>query len=83
MTDDIKEKRTEPRHRVFKGGIISFEGTGIDCTVRNISDSGAALDVVGVERLPPAFKLAIEADNFLRPCRLVWNAGRRVGVAFD
>lgn len=79
----MTEKRAEPRHRVFKGGIISFEGTGIGCTVRNLSQSGAALDVADTERLPPSFKLAIEADNFLRPCRLVWSAGRRIGVAFE
>lgn len=79
----MTEKRAQPRHRVFKGGIISFEGNGIDCTVRNISRSGAALDVASAERLPPSFKLAIEADNFLRPCRLVWSAGRRIGVTFD
>lgn len=79
----MAEKRADPRHRVFKGGIISFEGNGIDCTVRNLSRSGAALEVADVAQLPPSFKLAIEADNFLRPCRLVWSAGRRIGVAFD
>lgn len=79
----ITEKRSEPRQRVFKGGVISFDGTGVDCTVRNLSSNGAALDVVNVVQLPPSFKLMIETENLLRECRLVWNAGRRVGVAFE
>ncbi len=77
------EKRTETRHRVFKSGVISFDGAGIDCTVRNISGSGAQLEVARTDNIAPSFKLAIAADNFLRRCRLVWNAGRRIGVKFD
>jgi PilZ domain len=77
------EKRTEARQRVFKSGVISFDGAGIDCTVRNISGSGAQLEVADTDSIAPSFKLAIAADNFLRRCRLVWNAGRRIGVAFD
>lgn len=77
------EKRSEPRRRVFKGGLISFGGAGIDCTVRNLSQNGAALDVASIAGIPKSFKLAIEADHFLRPCRLVWNSDRRIGVAFD
>jgi len=77
------ERRSQPRRRVFKGGLISFGGAGIDCTVRNLSQSGAALDVASIVGVPRSFTLAIEADHFLRPCRLVWNSDRRIGVAFD
>jgi hypothetical protein len=77
------ERRSEPRRRVFKGGLISFGGAGIDCTVRNMSQSGAALDVASIVGIPRSFKLAIDADHFLRPCRLVWNSDHRIGVAFD
>ena len=37
--------RKTQRHRVLKVGTISFGGGGITCTVRNLSDTGAALDV--------------------------------------
>ncbi|MBI3700016.1 MAG: PilZ domain-containing protein [Afipia sp.] len=79
----MTEKRNAPRHRVLKGGTISFGGAGIDCTVRNMSDSGAGLDVAEIEKIPPSFKLAIAADNLLRRCQMVWSKGRRVGVKFD
>ena len=77
------EKRAEIRQRVYKSGIISFTGAGVDCTVRNISMTGAQIEVPEATTLPPSFKLAIAADNFLRGCRLIWNKERRVGVAFD
>lgn len=41
----LAERRSETRRRVFKGGVITFNGAGVDCTVRNISNRGAALDV--------------------------------------
>ncbi len=76
------ERRSEPRRR-FRGGLISFGGAGIDCTVRNLSPTGAALDVASIVGIPKSFQLAIETDHFLRPCRLVWNNDRRVGVSFE
>jgi len=33
--------RIAPRRRVLKTGSIEFGGTVIDCTVRNISETGA------------------------------------------
>jgi hypothetical protein len=79
----MTEKRSEPRHRVFKGGSISFDGAGIDCTVRNLSDHGAGIEVASARGVPQSFKLAIAADHFLRRCRLVWNSGRKIGVSFE
>ncbi|WP_424627313.1 PilZ domain-containing protein [Bradyrhizobium sp. SYSU BS000235] len=77
------ERRSEPRRRVLKGGLISFGGAGVDCTVRNISPNGAALDVASIVGIPRSFQLAIETDHFLRRCRLVWNSDRRLGVVFE
>ena len=79
----VTEKRAAPRHRVLKGGTIAFDGSGVACTVRNLSSSGAAIDVAGGVSLPPSFTLVIEADRFIRRCRPVWSNDKRVGVAFD
>lgn len=84
MTDiPLAERRLDARRRVFKGGVISFDGSGIDCTVRNMSDGGAALDVANGVMIPPRFRLAIKADDFTSRCRMIWNNGRRVGIAFE
>lgn len=76
------EKRTTQRHRVFKGGTITYENSGIACTVRNMSEGGAAIDLDAAVTLPQSFTLSITRDNFVRNCRPVWRDDRRVGLAF-
>lgn len=77
------EQRAAPRYRVLKRGSIAFDGNGVECTVRNLSASGAAVDLADPIGLPPSFMLVIEADQFIRRCRPVWNKEKRIGVAFD
>jgi hypothetical protein len=81
----MMERRAAPRHRVLKHGTLAFRGGGsIDCTVRNISSSGARLDIVNpIISLPEAFTLIIETNQFIRRCHPVWSNDRRIGVAFD
>ena len=79
----MDEGRKTPRHRVLKAGTISFGGAGISCTVRNLSDTGAALDVTSPVGIPQEFVLVVEADNSSRPCRVVWRKERRIGVTFE
>jgi hypothetical protein len=76
------EKRSTQRHRVFKGGTITFENSGIACTVRNMSAGGAAIDLENPVTLPQFFTLSISYDNFVRNCRPVWRSDRRIGLAF-
>ena len=49
----LKNNRAAPRQRVFKAGTIEFGGSTIDCVVRNISESGAALEVASPVVFPP------------------------------
>ena len=77
------EHRVAPRRRVLKAGTINFGGGSINCTVRNLSDTGAALEVVSPLYIPDSFKLIVQTDNLNRPCRVVWRKERRMGVAFD
>jgi hypothetical protein len=76
------EKRAAQRYRVFKGGTITFEGSGIACTVRNMSESAAAIDLENPVTLPQSFTLSISRDNIVRNCRTVWRSERRIGLAF-
>ena len=76
------EKRATPRHRVLKGGTIDYVGGRTICTVRNLSDGGAAIDLDERIDLPQCFMLVIERDQFMRRCRPVWIFERRIGVAF-
>lgn len=71
------EKRAAQRYRVFKGGTITFNNSGIACTVRNMSAGGAAIDIDCPVTLPQSFTLSISRD-----CRAVWRSDRRIGLAF-
>ena len=79
----MEEHRIAHRHRVLKAGTISFGGGAIDCTVRNISETGAALDVVTPLFIPDRFTLVVQTEHLKRPCHIVWRKERRMGVAFD
>jgi hypothetical protein len=79
----VDEHRTSPRRRLLKSGTISFGGGAIDCTVRNFSGTGAALDVISPVGIPDHFTLLIGADNVNTPCRVVWRKPSRIGVRFE
>jgi hypothetical protein len=76
------EHRIAPRRRVLKAASIEFGRDAIDCTVRNLSDTGAALEVVTPVFIPDRFTLNIPSNEFNRRCHVVWRAGRRMGVTF-
>ena len=79
----MDEHRAAPRHRVLKAGTISFGGSAIDCTVRNLSETGAALEVVTPLFISDRFTLIIPSEQMKRPCHIVWRREKRIGVAFD
>jgi PilZ domain-containing protein len=79
----MDEHRNAARKRVLKAGTIEFSGETIPCTVRNISDSGAALEVTTVLWFPDRFTLRIESDGSSKPCHIVWRKEKRIGVAFE
>lgn len=78
----MKDRRTIARHRVLKAGKIEFGGGSIDCTVRNLSATGAALRVESVIGIPTNFILAVPADNVKRHCQVAWRKEKELGLRF-
>ena len=79
----LENHRVAPRHRVLKAGSIEFNGGVIDCTIRNVSDTGAQLEVASPLGIPDSFWLVIPGSPTPRHCRVAWRSDRRLGVAFD
>ncbi len=80
----VDEHRTAPRRRLLKSGRISFGGgAAIDCTIRNFSETGAALEVSSPVGIPERFTLVVEADHRHLPCRVIWRKEKRIGVHFE
>ena len=75
--------RRSARKRTLKSGTIVFNGgAAIDCLVRNVSDTGACLEIESPVGIPDSFTLVIKADNVRKPCQVAWLAARRMGVRF-
>jgi hypothetical protein len=80
----MHEQRRSQRVRTLRAGKIVFNNKGsvIDCTVRNLSRTGACLLVANVLGIPSAFELLIDGEAETRSCRRVWHAQNRMGVEF-
>jgi hypothetical protein len=78
----MDERRDKARHRVLKAGTIEFGGGAIDCTVRNLSDTGAALDVSSPVGIPDHFSLFVQAGGIHLACTVIWRKEKRIGVRF-
>jgi hypothetical protein len=77
------ENRGNQRLRTFKGGSIIFGvAVAIDCLIRNMSDSGAALEVENQVGIPAEFVLLIKPEFIRRNCRVAWRSAKRIGVRF-
>ena len=57
----MDERRTKTRRRVLKAATIEFGGAAFSCTLRNVSDTGAALEVTSPIGIPEQFTLVIPA----------------------
>lgn len=80
----MSEHRQSQRQRTLKAGVISFDrAAGINCTVRNISETGALLEIESPIGIPNDFTLVVSKDNVKRPCHVMWRSARRIGVRFD
>ena len=79
----MEEKRIARRNRVLKAGTVEFGGGAIDCTVRNVSETGAAIEVVSPLYIPDRFTLVVQTEKLKRHCRVVWRKEKRIGVTFD
>ncbi len=77
------DKRVSARNRVLKVGTIEFEGGSINCMVRNLSNTGAALDLADPDSVPEHFTLVMLADGLRLPGQIVWRKGKRIGVTLD
>jgi hypothetical protein len=78
----MNERRATSRQRVFKAGTIEFEGTAVDCLIRNVSAAGAALQVSSPVGIPHEITLNILTRNERQHCYIIWRKKTRIGVVF-
>ena len=78
------ERRPKARSRVLLSGIVTYKdgAYSFDCSFRNLSENGARLVVGKNTAFPSEFFLINVRDRVAYECKLVWNKGTEVGVAF-
>ena len=78
----MDDRRQSPRMRVLKSGkiLVAEKAPAILCTVRNVSVSGACLQIDNQYGVPDVFQVVI--DGVQRPCRVMWRAQQRMGVSY-
>jgi hypothetical protein len=82
MADE--ERRNARRQRVLKEGRISTldHQSVVNCTVRDVSDTGARLKCGDQLSVPRQFLLRIGQEGTMRPARVAWRRGNEVGILF-
>jgi hypothetical protein len=79
----MEEHRHDPRLRTLKSGKIVFnkKSSVVDCTIRNLSRTGACLQVATPAGIPQRFELLIDGVSWA--CQITWRSGTRIGVTFQ
>ena len=80
----MTENRVKARRRTLKVGKIVFNErqSVIDCTIRNLSDAGACLELPAGVGFPTSFHFTVGVEGPVRPCKVRWRSRNRVGVTF-
>lgn len=80
----MMNKRVHERSLTLKTAkILPDRATAaIDCAVLNISEGGCCILAVHDGKIPDVFDLAIDHEDSLRACNVVWRNGDRLGVSF-
>lgn len=78
------EKRTASRHPTLLRGQIHHLDTTADCTISNLSTTGACLRVdVPSEAIPNRFALLVKNEGSYEKCRVIWRSATEIGVKFE
>jgi hypothetical protein len=77
------ESRAAPRFRIKKPAWIEYGGDKTACTARDLSITGASLEVSDPNGVPQKFTLVIPEDGLKIACEVVRRTDFRLGVKFE
>jgi len=83
-TDKSAERRPKSRKQVLAAGIVAFDGgqRSFDCTIRDLSETGARIVAAKGAQFPPDFYLINIRDRIAYEARLARQEGLEAGVLF-
>jgi hypothetical protein len=79
----MSERRNTYRYSTCRSAkIILKDGRSIDCLVRDLSTSGARLEVANPKQVSDRFTLAILGSWNKHPCRVAWRKDNMIGAEY-
>jgi hypothetical protein len=80
----MEERRSTKRwHAALKARILfNNRSSVLDCTVRDLSSTGARIYFADVSAVPPEFELEIPNRGMRAQSRLMWSRGANHGIMF-
>lgn len=80
----LVERRGSPRLRVLKKAKLIHPNNAsvFDCTIRDISETGARVSCANTGGLPNELQLMFHAQREVRGVRIVWRRPGEMGVQF-
>ena len=79
----MRELRRVKRTQVLKNAKIFAAGVAVGCTVRDLTNLGAGLQVSAGDCIPERFDLIFDSALFRRHCKVRWRNHEYLGVEFD
>jgi PilZ domain-containing protein len=78
----MDERREAARFRKLRSGRVSFCNSPVPCTVKNVSESGACLEVQTTHGFPGKFTFAMSGEQ-PKVCMVKWANDKKLGVRFE
>jgi hypothetical protein len=78
----LSDRRGGRRQAVTLTGTIYYGSASADCTIRDLSETGALIHAPSVKWLPNDLQLLIAKEHVILPARRVWSRAPEFGIAF-
>lgn len=77
------ETRAAPRFRLMKAAKIDYGGVKTPYMIRDLSITGAALEISELSgKTPATFNLILPDGGLKLPCHVVWRSEFKIGVSY-
>lgn len=82
--ESVEQRRVSPRSRTLLEGHIIYNNrlSRMECTVRDLSETGARIVFAQPVKVPAQFELQIPKRKLVRQAQVMWYDGQNHGVMF-
>ena len=82
----MDDRRGVARTRIRRNAeivVIRRGATTMQCTLSDLTSTGACLTLASTYQVPDTFELTFDRGRSNRPCWVKWRDGNKLGVSFE